>query len=110
MIYRSHRRLLAGVCAGIAEHFKVDTKKVRLGFVIATLICGLIPHLIVIPFGIYAILALVMPLNPKQNGFSYFDLFKILSGQTKNTATNLNKEYTKNGRKIIKDARERDVH
>jgi phage shock protein PspC (stress-responsive transcriptional regulator) len=34
-------RMVAGVCAGIAAHFKVDVKLVRLGFGIFTIFYGI---------------------------------------------------------------------
>ena len=108
-LYRSHNRLIAGVCAGLAEYFNIKVKTVRLSFVAATLICGILPHLSVVPVGIYIVLALVMPLNPQQEQFSYFDLFKLFTGQTAKP-NQTNSEYPKSGRKIIKDARERDIH
>ncbi len=40
--YRSaHDKILAGVCAGIAEHFEVDPTLVRIIFIVSTLIFGI---------------------------------------------------------------------
>ena len=57
-LYRSRsNRMLAGICAGIANYFNVDPTIVRLVFVIMALAGG--PGLIV-----YLILALIIPEEP----------------------------------------------
>lgn len=35
-LYRSNDRMLAGVCAGIAEYFDLDPTMVRLGYALLT--------------------------------------------------------------------------
>ena len=52
----THNRMLAGVCAGIAEHFELDPTLVRVGFVLLSLLAAAFPGLL-----IYVILAVVMP-------------------------------------------------
>lgn len=37
-LYRSENKMIAGVCAGIAEYFDIDPTLVRLGWVILSLI------------------------------------------------------------------------
>ena len=57
-LYRSRsNRMLAGICAGIANYFNVDPTIVRLVFVVMALAGG--PGLIV-----YLILALIIPEEP----------------------------------------------
>lgn len=58
-LYKSNNdRKLAGVCAGIAEYFGIDSTIIRLGWVFATLFVGA---------GIlaYIIAALVIPNKPE---------------------------------------------
>ena len=60
-LYRSQKdRLIAGVCAGLAEHFQLDTGLVRVAFIIATLFNGL---------GLlaYFIGVIIMPVAPDQS-------------------------------------------
>ena len=40
-LYRSKNKVIAGVCAGIAEHMNVDPTVVRVIWVIATLLTGI---------------------------------------------------------------------
>lgn len=57
-LYRSRsQRMLAGVCGGIAEYFKIDPTLVRLGWVIFCFAAG---------SGIiaYIIAAIIIPENP----------------------------------------------
>jgi phage shock protein C len=49
-------RMLAGVCAGIAEHFGWDPTIVRVGFVLLSVISAAFPGLLV-----YIIMWIVMP-------------------------------------------------
>ena len=57
-LYRSKDdRMLAGVCGGLAEYFKIDATVVRLLFVIGTVFGG--PGLIA-----YIICLILMPLKP----------------------------------------------
>lgn len=52
----SSDRMLAGVCAGIAEHFGWDPTIVRVGFVLLSVLSAAFPGLL-----FYIILWLVMP-------------------------------------------------
>ncbi len=47
---------LAGVCGGIAEYYEVDPTLVRVGYVVLTLVTGILPGIIA-----YFIVALIMP-------------------------------------------------
>lgn len=53
---RSNNKMLAGVCAGLAEYFDIDPTLVRVAYAILSLICVGI-------FGVilYVVLMLVMP-------------------------------------------------
>ena len=57
-LYKSNNKMLAGVCAGIAEYFNIDPTLVRLGWVLFCILGG---------SGIlaYIICALVIPKNPE---------------------------------------------
>jgi phage shock protein PspC (stress-responsive transcriptional regulator) len=60
-LYRNtHEGKIAGVCAGLADHFNVDPVLFRIGFVCSTLFIGvgLIPYLL---------LALIIPSDPRFN-------------------------------------------
>lgn len=58
--YRSrNHKIVAGVCGGLAEHFNLDVRVVRLLFVFCGLMAG-------ITFILYAILWIAFPLNPTQ--------------------------------------------
>ncbi len=57
-LYRSHNKIIAGVCSGIAEYFEIDPTVVRLGFVLFSVAGG---------SGIlaYIIAAVIMPEKPE---------------------------------------------
>jgi len=57
-LYRSHNKIIAGVCSGIAEYFEIDPTVVRLGAVLFSLAGG---------SGIlaYIIAAVIMPEKPE---------------------------------------------
>ena len=58
-LYRSKKdKKIAGVCAGVAEYFNIDSTIVRLGVVIFTLMggCGLLA---------YIVAAVIMPEKPE---------------------------------------------
>ena len=56
-LYRSRtKRMLAGVCGGIAEYFNIDETIVRLGVALVTAMTGFIPGVV-----FYFIAAVVMP-------------------------------------------------
>ena len=53
---RSDNRLIAGVCAGIADYFVLDPTLVRIGFLLLTLLSAAFPGIL-----IYLICWIVMP-------------------------------------------------
>ena len=55
-LYRSNNRMLAGVCAGLAEYFNIDPTLVRAGYAVASVLCAGFPGLI-----LYLILMIIMP-------------------------------------------------
>ncbi|MET0979966.1 MAG: PspC domain-containing protein [Candidatus Saccharimonadales bacterium] len=55
-LYASKDKKIAGVCGGIAEYFDIDPTLVRLGWIILTVVTGIIPGVIA-----YVIAAIVMP-------------------------------------------------
>ncbi|MGI6643115.1 MAG: PspC domain-containing protein [Bacillota bacterium] len=59
-LYRSRtRRMLSGVCGGIAEYFNIDETIVRLGVALLTVVTGIIPGTI-----FYFAAAIIMPEGP----------------------------------------------
>lgn len=59
-LYRSRtKRMVSGVCGGIAEYFNVDETIVRLGVALVTAVTGIVPGLI-----FYFVAAVIMPENP----------------------------------------------
>ena len=55
-LYRSNNRMLAGVCAGIAEYFDVDPTMVRAAYAVLAILCAGFPGLL-----LYLILMIIMP-------------------------------------------------
>lgn len=53
---RSNDRVIAGVCAGLAEYFGLDPALTRLGYVLLSVLSAAFPGLLV-----YIILWIVMP-------------------------------------------------
>ncbi|WP_057876325.1 PspC domain-containing protein [Liquorilactobacillus aquaticus] len=100
-IRRSRDRLIAGVCAGLAEYLKINPWIIRGLFIILLLI----PHIQFLTFCIYVVLIGVMP-APKDSFFSNFTAF---FGNNRESDTHENKHST-SGRRIIKDVHERDIH
>ncbi|MGI6633001.1 MAG: PspC domain-containing protein [Bacillota bacterium] len=59
-LYRSRtKRMVSGVCGGIAEYFSVDETIVRLGVALVTAVTGIVPGLV-----FYFVAAVIMPENP----------------------------------------------
>jgi len=52
----SENKQLSGVCGGISEYFNLDPTIVRLGWVLVTLVTGIVPGIVA-----YIIAAAVMP-------------------------------------------------
>jgi phage shock protein C len=53
---RSHNKMIAGVCAGIAEYLDFDTSLVRIGYVLISIFSAAFPGIL-----IYIILWIVVP-------------------------------------------------
>ena len=53
---RSNDRMVAGVCAGIADYFDVDVTLVRIGYVLISMISAAFPGILV-----YIIAWIIMP-------------------------------------------------
>jgi phage shock protein C len=61
-LYLSNKdKKLSGVCGGIAEYFDLDPSMVRLGWIIMTILTGVVPGLIG-----YVIVAIVVPKRPEK--------------------------------------------
>ena len=68
---KAEGRMIAGVCAGLAERFDVSVTVLRLAFVIGALFSGFGPALI-----LYVVLWVIMPLedpNPFERGLTSRD-------------------------------------
>jgi phage shock protein C len=65
-LYRSRKkRIIAGVCGGLAEYFGLDVRIVRIVFLVAFLL----PFLTFFgSFVCYCVLWVLVPQNPVQNG------------------------------------------
>lgn len=101
-LYRSRsQRILAGVCGGIAEYFKVNPKYIRIGYLVFTLICSLFIHTMILPILIYLILAFAIPNNPNQNDNNWKSMYEKYTGRTFTKSTS--------NRKIIHDVKEKDI-
>jgi phage shock protein C len=55
-LFRSNNKMLAGVCAGIAEFFNLDPTLVRIAYVIVSIFSAGFPGIL-----LYIILMLIMP-------------------------------------------------
>ena len=53
---RSNNKMLAGVCAGIAEYFEVDPTMIRVIYAVLTIFSAAFPGIL-----LYIILMLIMP-------------------------------------------------
>jgi phage shock protein C len=59
-LYRSRtKRMVAGVCGGIAEYFNVDETLIRLGVAFVTAVTGGVPGIV-----FYFVAAIIMPEEP----------------------------------------------
>lgn len=60
-LYRSTEdKMIAGVCGGVAEYFKMDSTIIRLGWAVMVILTGLFPGVIG-----YIVAAVVIPEKPK---------------------------------------------
>jgi len=100
----SSDRFLAGVCGGIAEYFDIQSKYVRIGYLIFTLICSLTPRLAILPVGIYLILYLAIPQETAGGTWSSF--FHNVDPGAK-MRNNSHSTQSQTGRKVLHDAHER---
>lgn len=55
----SSDKKLTGLCGGVAEYFEIDSSLVRLGWIIFTVLTGMVPGVIA-----YIIAAIVIPREP----------------------------------------------
>lgn len=55
-LYKSENKMLAGVCAGIAEFFDIDPTVVRVAYACLSVFSAAFPGLL-----LYLILAIIMP-------------------------------------------------
>ncbi|SEJ61284.1 Phage shock protein PspC (stress-responsive transcriptional regulator) [Cyclobacterium xiamenense] len=61
-LYRSKQnKTIAGVCGGLAEHLGWDADKLRIGYVVLSVLSAAFPGLLV-----YLVLWFVIPENPAQ--------------------------------------------
>ncbi len=59
-LYRSRtKKMIAGVCGGIAEYFDVDETIIRLGVAFLTVMTAIFPGIL-----LYFMAAVIMPENP----------------------------------------------
>lgn len=107
-LYRSNHGLICGVCTGFAEYFNVNPWIVRGIFLAIAMITEFFPPMVYVVILAYLILALVMPKKPEQ----YNDVFTLLkdlfSGENR-SGSDQSKQSQEKGRKIVTDAKERDV-
>lgn len=57
-LYKSKNKVIAGVCAGIGEYFKVDPTLIRVFWVLGTLLTGVLIGIIA-----YIVCAIIIPEN-----------------------------------------------
>ena len=55
-LMRSNNKMIAGVCSGIGEYFDVDPTLIRILYVLASLLTGILPLAIA-----YIILVIIIP-------------------------------------------------
>jgi phage shock protein C len=55
-LYLSKDKKISGVCGGIGEYFEIDSSLVRLGWIIMTVLTGVVPGIIA-----YIVAAIVIP-------------------------------------------------
>lgn len=66
-LYRSKsNKVIAGVCAGLADYMNLDATFVRLVFVLLLLMTGVFPFVI-----LYIIAAVMMPEGPSTSNMNY---------------------------------------
>jgi phage shock protein C len=55
-LYLSQDKKLSGVCGGIGEYFDIDPSLIRLGWILMTILTGVVPGIIA-----YFVAAIVIP-------------------------------------------------
>ena len=55
-LYLSKDKKISGVCGGIGEYFEIDPTLIRLGWIIMTILTGIVPGIIA-----YVIATIVIP-------------------------------------------------
>lgn len=56
---------ITGLCGGIAEYFDTDASLVRLGWIVFTILTGIVPGMVA-----YIIASIVVPKKPAEHGGS----------------------------------------
>jgi phage shock protein C len=60
-LYRSRDdKMIAGVMGGLAEYLNIDPSFVRIGYVVLTLLTGVVPG-----FVLYLLMIIIIPAEPK---------------------------------------------
>ena len=60
-LYRSRAdKMIAGVMDGLGEYLNVDPSFVRVGYVVLTLLTGIVPGLV-----LYLVMIIIIPVEPK---------------------------------------------
>lgn len=58
-LYRSKtNKQLSGLCGGIADYFEMDASVIRLGWIVVTILTGIVPGIIA-----YFVAAIVVPMQ-----------------------------------------------
>lgn len=58
-LYRSKtNRQISGLCGGVADYFEMDASIIRLGWIVITILTGIVPGIIA-----YLVAALVVPMQ-----------------------------------------------
>lgn len=107
-LYRSNHGLICGVCTGFAEYFNINPWIVRGIFLAIAMIAEFFPPMVYVVILAYLILALVMPKKPEQYN-DVFTLLKNLFGGDDRSGSARSNQSQGRGRKIVTDAKERDV-
>lgn len=58
----SNDKKISGVCGGVGDYFAIDSSLVRLGWIILTILTGIVPGIVA-----YIVAAIVIPKEPGSN-------------------------------------------
>jgi phage shock protein C len=58
-LYLSKDKKISGVCGGVGEYFEIDPSVIRLGWIVITVLTGILPGIIA-----YIVAAIVIPEKP----------------------------------------------